>query len=309
MGTFSKAFEGTNVVKDRFRAYGNLNGFNFCAVHLPNASEVQIRINYRSDKPDIKEKINQVFANMKAQNKKLLSIEIDDYSILIHQRTQSQKKMVQLTESTVKQIISFLAVQECTSGCGVCGNSEAVFYEVNGGMNCLCANCSNEIAGKLEQNRQAAISNKSKVVPGLVGALIGSLIGAALWILIYQMGYISGIAGAVTIICALKGYEKLGGCLDVKGVIVAFAFSLVMIFIAEQAAVSISLARELDKYGYDYSVFEVYKELPDWLEMADAKGDYIQELVIGYILALVVGIPFVFNALKDAKGSYSIKKM
>lgn len=219
MGTFSKVFAGCNVVQEKFRVYGNLNGFNFCATHIPNGYEVQIRINYKSENPDIRQLILQVFNNMKAQNKKLTSIDIDDYSVLIHQRTQSQKKMVALTESTVKQMIGFLTAQGCTSGCVVCGNSDAVFYEVNGGMNCLCENCSREVAGQLEANRRQVTANKSKLVPGLVGALIGSLIGAALWILIYQLGYIAGIAGAITIICAIKGYEKLGGCLDVKGVI------------------------------------------------------------------------------------------
>lgn len=82
-----------------------------------------------------------------------------------------------------------------------------------------------------------------------------------------------------------------------------------MIFVAEQAAVSLSLVRELKKIGYEYSFFEIYKELSEWLEMADVKGDYIMELVIGYVLTLIIGIPYVFNALKQAKGSYSMKKM
>ena len=56
---------------------------------------------------------------------------------------------------------------------------------------------------------------------GVVGALIGSLLGAASIILLSQLGYVAAISGVIMAVCALKGYELLGGKLTKKGVIIS----------------------------------------------------------------------------------------
>lgn len=88
----------------------------------------------------------------------------------------------------------------------------------------------------LQTNQQEIQSKKSSLVAGLVGAFLGSLIGAVLWILIYKLGYIAGIAGAVTSICAMKGYAILGGHLDKKGVLGSVIIMFIAIFFANKFA-------------------------------------------------------------------------
>ena len=76
----------------------------------------------------------------------------------------------------------------------------------------LCSSCYSNTSDSL-QRKAAEVSKKGSgnIVGGIVGALLGSVLGVVVWVLIYQLGYISGIAGLVMVICALKGYELLGG--------------------------------------------------------------------------------------------------
>lgn len=309
MGVFSNAFKGCDVKQESARVYGKCDGFYFDAAQLVNNAEVVITIYYKSGDPEIKPMINQVFNNMKNQNKRLKSIEVKDNSIIIHQQTQAKNKMVALTESIVKQMVQFLSLRQCATGCGSCGEENVGFYEINNGVHCLCDNCAGQIVNQLEQNRREVVETKSKLVPGLIGAVIGALIGAVLWIIIYQMGYIAGIAGAVTMICAMKGWEKLGGHLDIKGVVISFAVAIATIFIANQISWALVLTTEFNKYGIDVTFMEMYSELGDLIKEADAVGDFVGELVIAYLLSLVVGIPYVINAFKSASGSYKMKKL
>ena len=102
-----------------------------------------------------------------------------------------------------------------------------------GDAHILCNNCRGELEVALQNYQQQKRSEKSRLVPGLVGAFLGSLIGCALWVVIYRLGYIAGIAGAVTAICAMKGYEMLGGHLDRKGVAGSAIIMVVMIYFCQ----------------------------------------------------------------------------
>ncbi|MGN0164758.1 MAG: hypothetical protein ACI39R_01110 [Lachnospiraceae bacterium] len=314
MGAFSKSFQGWNVTRQSNRVYGMVNGFYFDALQIPNLGEVVTTIYFKSDDQTIRQGINQVFLNLKAQNSKLKSIELKEFSLVIHQKTQGVKKMVALTEYVTGQITQFLKIKGAATGCQICGGSNPGFYEVNGGMNCLCENCSKEVLYQLEQNRQVTVNRKSKPIPGFIGALIGSLIGAALWFIIYQAGYIAGIAGAATMICAMKGWEILGKNLDIKGIIISFAISLVMIYLANQAALSYMIVNEFAKYDVEVSFTEVFTDFSDVLEDlsyddVNLMDEFIGDLLVGYLLSLLVGIPSIINAYKKASGSYKMKKI
>lgn len=139
---------------------------------------------------------------------------------------------------------------------------------------------------------------KSNVITGIVGAFIGSLAGVVLWILIYQLGYVAGIAGAVTIICAMLGYEKLGKTLDTKGVWICLILSIIMIFVAQQLAVTLQIVREYKKLGVEISFFDVYRNLFSLLKYADAMGDFMIDLVIGYALFIVASISTIIKAFQ-----------
>ena len=121
-----------------------------------------------------------------------------------------------------------------------------------------------------------------RLVPGLVGAFLGSLIGCALWVVIYRLGYIAGIAGAVTAICAMKGYEMLGGHLDRKGVAGSAIIMVVMIYFANR--LGLGLGRLLGAGRYGWGFFECFQYLGSILESSDLTGNYMGDLIIGYVL-------------------------
>lgn len=141
----------------------------------------------------------------------------------------------------------------------------------------------------------------SNIVAGLVGAFIGSLLGVALWILIYKLGYIAGIAGALIIIAAMRGYEMLGKCLDRKGVILCTILSLIMVFIANKLSWSMEAYIAFKDEGVDVSFFDIYKNLNNLLKEFEITSSYYKDLAVGYILFVVAGVSDVIRAFRNAK--------
>ena len=109
--------------------------------------------------------------------------------------------------------VHYLAENGFISGCGSCGRQDAALNlcSVNGEMDFLCPDCFSRVNQSLELNRQAKKAVKGNPVAGIAGAFLGALIGAALWVLIYHLGYIAGLAGLVMAGLALRGHEKLAG--------------------------------------------------------------------------------------------------
>ena len=170
----------------------------------------------------------------------------------------------------------------------------------------LCSSCSHEVEALLEDNRAAIKGQKSSLVPGLVGALLGALIGGAMWIGIYKLGYIAGIAGAVTVICAMKGYEKFGGAMDVKGVLISVLISVAMIYFANNIAWAWEAYDALKSYGFTFS--DAYRGLHDILVETETTNSYYADLGIGYFLTLICSIGTIVNALRTSSGSYRMRK-
>lgn len=205
--------------------------------------------------------------------------------------------------------VQYLSMQRFTCGCHNCGDTTAAldYYQINDTHQMLCENCSHEVAAILEDNKSAVRSQKSSLIPGLVGAFLGSLIGTLLWIVIYKLGYIAGIAGAVTIICAFKGYEKFGGALDVKGVLVSVIMSVIMIYFANNIAWAWEAYDALKDLGYTFS--DAYRGLHDILVETDLTSSFYMDLAIGYILTVICSIGTIISAFRSSSGSYKMKKV
>lgn len=205
--------------------------------------------------------------------------------------------------------VQYLTMQSFTCGCQSCGNANAPlsYYQINDTHQMLCEDCSQEVAAALEENKAAIRKQKSSLIPGLVGAFLGSLIGAVVWIGIYKLGYIAGIAGAITVICALKGYEKFGGALDIKGVFFSIVISVVMIYFANNIAWAWEAYEALSDYGFTFS--DAYRGLQDILVETGLLKDFYGDLAIGYFLTLICSIGTIINAFRSSSGSYKMKKV
>lgn len=141
----------------------------------------------------------------------------------------------------------------------------------------------------------------SNVVTGIIGALLGSLVGVALWVGIYKLGYIAGIAGAIMIVSAMFGYEKLGGSLDLKGIIISVVICIGMIYISERICISMELYEEFKDYKYyfgDVSFSDCYKSMFAILKDAEKESVFWGELGIGYLLFAIASVSYIVKSVK-----------
>jgi len=157
-------------------------------------------------------------------------------------------------------------------------------------------NLQQNVQENMYKNPEVTEEKKSNLVGGLVGAFLGSLIGCALWVLIYRLGYIAGIAGAVTGICAMKGYEILGKRLDKKGVIGSVIIMFIMIFFANKLSWSWEI---YDVYKADGITFwEAFQSSDDIIAFSDLTATYYKDLAIGYVLTILCSYKNIINAFK-----------
>ena len=135
---------------------------------------------------------------------------------------------------------------------------------------------------------QAPVEEKPvNIVTGIVGAFVGVLIGVVLWVIIYQMGFIAGIAGFVMMICAFKGFELLGGRMNIPGAVICILLVLIAVYFAHNISIAISVMQELDT-----SFATAYQSLPELRDVStEFNAAYLHDLLIGYVLTLVAIVP------------------
>lgn len=130
---------------------------------------------------------------------------------------------------------------------------------------------------------------------GTVGAFLGSLIGVACTVIIGQLGYMASLSGLVMAICALKGYELLGGTLSWKGAVIASVLILVMTFFAHRLTWAISIAPELN-----CGLPEAYRAIPCLLERSMLEGPaYWGNLAMLYLFTLMGAVPTILGGLRN----------
>lgn len=190
------------------------------------------------------------------------------------------------------------------SCCEVCGAEPGLnLYQIGDTEHMLCSSCYSNTSDSLQ--REAAEASKKgsgNIVGGIVGALLGSVLGVVVWVLIYQLGYISGIAGLVMVICALKGYELLGGHISKAGVIISCIISIIMVIVAEQVCVVIEIFNAYKDY-YEISFFDAFRSVPEFLEEPELRAAVIGDVVIGYLLMVVGAWGTIRQAYKSTSGT------
>ena len=250
----------------------------------------------------------QFLERQKEISRELLKVDVFPYmAVLTIKGPNLAKNIPSVLNENLMPVFQFLSGNGYVSGCEQCGsdNGDVHCYEVNGDAHILCNNCRGELEVALQNYQQQKRSEKSRLVPGLVGAFLGSLIGCALWVVIYRLGYIAGIAGAVTAICAMKGYEMLGGHLDRKGVAGSAIIMVVMIYFANRLAWAWAAYSALGDYGWGF--FECFQYLGSILESSDLTGNYMGDLIIGYVLTAVCIIRPIVQAFRTSSGEYTVK--
>ena len=246
----------------------------------------------------------------KNSHKQIQSVAVYNNSItVVSTRTFLAKKIPAHLNEAIFPIIDFLMSNQYVSGCMQCGTQEAQIdcYDINGTNHYLCADCVSKVEDTLFDRKQEILSQKSKLIPGFVGALLGSLIGCIVYVLIWQLGYVAAVAGLVTAVCAFKGYEMLGGVVDRKGVIVCVLVIIFAVFFSNRLAFAYTIYSVNKEYGLGF--FDCFRNIKEIIELLEATGEYYGNLVIAYLMTILGSYRSVINAFKASTGSYKVKKV
>lgn len=220
------------------------------------------------------------------------------------------KNYVPCMDAFLKEITAYCNDNGLAICCEACDTPyDLSLYVIDGVSHVLCPACYANVSDRIRQNmNEKKKGGNGNVVGGIVGAFLGALIGVVLWVLIYQLGYISAIGGAVMIICAMKGYEMLGGKLNTTGIIISCVLSVVMLLLAEQISLSIEIFNIYQEY-YEITFFDAFRAAPAFLEEPEIRTAVIGDVAIGYILMAVGAWGTVRQALKTGSGKQDVKRI
>lgn len=268
-----------------------------------------VRIYAHCDQETYQAELTGFLNRLKAENKRITEASADTGTVALRITMPNlERNYPKCVNEAVIPVVNFLRSRYFTTGCGCCGSGErpVEIYAIEGGHHLLCLDCARQIHASFEERQEQIRAQKSNAVGGIVGALLGALAGGVLWVLIYKLGYIAGLAGFVCAVLAFKGYEKLGGVLDRKGVFLSLVVMAGVIFFANKLAWSWEAYDALKEY--DWTFFECFRYLKDILVECELMGDYIRDLVIGYLLTLVASIGTIVSAFRTSSGSFHMKK-
>jgi curved DNA-binding protein CbpA len=137
---------------------------------------------------------------------------------------------------------------------------------------------------------------------GLLGALLFALGGGVIWGVIYYFGYLSAIAGILTIFLAGLGYKKFGHVqkLSLAHKIICLVITVVVGIIAMYCSTAVELhSAYADWYAegsvdYTLTYFECLRYLPIVLQDVGI-GSYIADLGISLGLSAIYFIGWLFT--------------
>ena len=154
--------------------------------------------------------------------------------------------------------------------------------------------------------RTFIMQEPENVPMGVLGALLFSLVGGILYFIVYQLGFIAGIAGFVAVICAVKGYKWLGKRESVKGVIISVIISVIVILLAAVYSIGFECLEAMKEF-YPTESINIINSPLYVLRMAKDSEDImlavVTELGMALLLCIVAAGSSVVNAVKSAKAN------
>lgn len=252
--------------------------------------------------------MQQFLTELKASNKLVQQAIYSNYEVEITMTSPVMiKKVPGAVSAILDQVWGYLAKNSYVTCCGGCGSTECSpsLYKIQGAAKMLCDECGTQSEQLVNEAQAQEKSKPVNMVAGIVGAMIGVLIGVVLWVLIYQMGYIAGIAGFVMMICAIKGFELLGGRLNIPGMIISIVMVLLAVYFAHNIAIAFSIMQEMDKASFG----DAYKYIPYLMDYGEFSSAYYHDLIMGYGLTIVAIIPSISGYIKSRKQQFEVKKL
>ncbi|HIZ45237.1 MAG TPA: hypothetical protein H9672_11075 [Firmicutes bacterium] len=281
---------------------GTVSGYTVCVMAgVGNGTYWRVVVDAKPGSAASGYSMDSFLAGLRESNKKITEAVYDGKRVEVILRASG--KVAGQVREILDRTVSYLGLNGYVTCCGCCGEEvPTVLSSINGAMDFLCDSCYNRMCGELEANRLQIAEKKGNLITGLVGAVLGALLGGILWVIIYQLGYIAGIAGLVTAVCALKGYEKFGGKVNAAGVVITLVIVAVVLYFAQNVGLAIEIYRVFS--DYDVSFFEAYRAIPDFMTYPEVSSAFWRDLLIGYLLTAVASFATVKNMFQNSTGSY-----
>ncbi|MGT2772467.1 hypothetical protein [Streptococcus marimammalium] len=243
---------GFQLDKETNTLYGVKDGFHFAIIPTGDNKIYQLLFSLGKDQQPV---ADDDYKELKASSKVIKRFKSINYKVVLDIKTGLTKaKTAENAQQALEEAVSFFKekqyedVDEMT---GEIGRNE--IYLVSGAINFLTPESYAKMTTELNIDLQKEAQKTENVIAGVVGALLGSLIGVIAIVIIGQLGYVSIISGVIMGVSTISGYELLGKRLSKKGIAISVIIMLLMIYVANQADLSLTIA----KY-YDLSFFEVF---------------------------------------------------
>lgn len=144
------------------------------------------------------------------------------------------------------------------------------------------------------QRIQQVEEKKENIIAGIVGAFLGTLIGLLCIVVVDQLGYMASISGVVMGVCAIKGYQLLGGKMSLKGIVISSVFMICVVYISQQLSWAIDAADVLN-----IDVFSAFRLIPEMIRQGAIDGGiYMKDLFMLYAFTALGAVPTIWNTIK-----------
>lgn len=304
--------EQSNLICDTKRSivYGNYQGYTVAVKENLSAAEINIIVAAKSPDGQTQQSSEQFISGVQSMIPLIKKSSINQNVILFTLKyVNSPKKIVPAIIAILNEATMYCRNSSLIPCCQYCGaETQTTVVSVDSSPSILCDNCFNEVVENIETTRSNIKTKKGNMFGGIVGAFIGSLIGVALWVIIYQLGYIAGIVGLVFAVCSLKGYEKLGGKLNIPGLIISLVIAVGMLYVAENIALAIEIFNAY-KSQVDITFFDAFKSIPEFMQNKEISNAVLSDLIFGYILMAVASFTSVVHVFRQSNHIIEVTKL
>ncbi|MBD7913411.1 hypothetical protein [Clostridium cibarium] len=245
------------------------------------------------------DRINEFLKTLRKKYKSISLANYEDYRIALNYAPRFRwNNRTKVYLSIINEIIDFCVQNNFVRCCEVCGeNNELSPAFVNGVIVSCCGECKLEFKESLERNKEALRGQRSNILGGVIGSFIGALIGSIVWIIIYQLGYIAAIGGLAIAVCSIVGYEKLGGKLNIIGIVVTSVITIIAVFLAQYMSLGLEIYNTYKLDGF--TILSSIESVPVFLENSSVSSAFFQDLAIGYFLTLVGSVSYISKTYRE----------
>ena len=144
------------------------------------------------------------------------------------------------------------------------------------------------------------------VVAGIGGAILFSLGGVLLYVLLYQIGFVASISAFVTFALATFGYGLLCGnkkTTSLPSVITPIVVTFIMIILSVFLGIGIAIFIELKKEGYQVTILDVMKAIPNLLKDKDLRGEFIKDMLFALLFGALGTVGSIIRSVSARKAA------